>query len=76
MRAEVCATAAEAGARAARLIAGRLQIAVAERDCATLALSGGRTPAALYAELASARIAWARVHIFQVDERRRGRRPA
>lgn len=69
MQIDICATTAEAGARAARLIADRLQIAVAERGVAALALSGGRTPAVMYAPLASARIAWAKIHLFQVDER-------
>lgn len=36
---------------------------------ATIALSGGTSPIALYSELAALSLDWARVQIFQVDER-------
>ena len=61
---------AEAAARvAADLIAGRLRDAIAERGTATLALSGGRTPARMVELLAGEPLEWERVHLFQVDER-------
>ena len=44
---------------------------VAERDVMTAALSGGRTPAALYRALAGERagLPWEKIRIFVVDER-------
>jgi 6-phosphogluconolactonase len=69
MRVEVCESPAAAAARAARLIAEQMTAAIAERGFTTIALSGGATPAPMFAELASAAIDWRRVHVFQVDER-------
>ena len=56
-------------ARAADLVAERLAGAVAARGRATVAVSGGSTPAAFLAELAGRQLPWAAVHVFQVDER-------
>jgi 6-phosphogluconolactonase len=69
MRVEVCATAADAGQCAARLIAEALRGAVLERGLGVAALSGGKTPELMLAALASSELPWANVHLFQVDER-------
>jgi 6-phosphogluconolactonase len=61
--------AAGAAALGAAIIARRLRGAVARRGEASLAVSGGSTPAPMLAELAAARLPWARVTVFQVDER-------
>jgi 6-phosphogluconolactonase len=63
------ARAADAASVAAQLVARRLAHALARRGEATLAVSGGATPAPMLAELAAASIAWDRVTVFQVDER-------
>lgn len=55
--------------RAAALIAEEARAAVAERDCFTFAVSGGRTPASMLRALASEDIPWSRVQVLQVDER-------
>jgi len=61
---------AEAAARtAAAQIAERLQDAIAERDRATLALSGGRSPLPMLQALARTPFNWTVIDIFQVDER-------
>ncbi|HKN89984.1 MAG TPA: 6-phosphogluconolactonase [Acidimicrobiia bacterium] len=56
-------------ARAADLVAERLAKAAAARGRATLAVSGGSTPAAFLAALAERAVPWEVVHVFQVDER-------
>ncbi len=48
---------------------GRLQDALAGREFATVALSGGSGPKGLFRRLADARFPWDRVHVFWVDER-------
>ena len=55
--------------RTADLVAARLAEAADARGRATLAVSGGSTPAAFLAELAQRKLPWEQVHIFQVDER-------
>ena len=55
--------------RAADLVAARLAEAAEARGRATLAVSGGSTPAAFLAELAQRSLPWEHVHVFQVDER-------
>ena len=50
-------------------IADRLTRAVSERGTALLAVSGGTTPAKLFAALSTAPIAWDRVTVTLVDER-------
>jgi len=55
--------------RTADLVAERLDKAVAARGRATLAVSGGNTPLAFFAELAGRPVPWTAVHILQVDER-------
>lgn len=54
---------------AAGWIAARAEPAIAERGRFTLAVSGGSTPAAMFAELAKLDLPWSNVHVFQVDER-------
>lgn len=54
---------------AATRIATLLTEAVAERGRASLAVSGGSTPAVMLAELAQLQVPWTEVHLLQVDER-------
>jgi len=54
--------------RGAQIVTAAAALAVAERDRFTLAVSGGRTPWAMFAAL-HGRLPWAKVSIFQVDER-------
>jgi 6-phosphogluconolactonase len=54
---------------AATDIAKQLTIAANARGVATLAVSGGSTPALLFDALATLDVPWEVVHIFQVDER-------
>ena len=56
-------------ARAAIFVADRIWSATAERGEAHLALSGGRTPAAMIVALADLDVPWDAVHVWQVDER-------
>jgi 6-phosphogluconolactonase len=50
-------------------VAERAREAVAARGSFTFAVSGGHTPWAMFAELASEQVPWDGVVIFQVDER-------
>lgn len=59
----------ELAERAAEWIAARMKPAVAARGRFTLAVSGGSTPAAMFAALSQLALPWAEVHVFQVDER-------
>jgi 6-phosphogluconolactonase len=54
--------------RGAQIVASAAAVAIADRDRFTFAVSGGRTPWAMFAALAG-RMPWDRVTIFQVDER-------
>jgi 6-phosphogluconolactonase len=56
-------------ARAATLVAELARGAVADHGRFTFAVSGGKTPWAMFAELATLDVPWDRVTIFQVDER-------
>lgn len=58
-----------ASQRGAALIAGKARAAIAARGRACLALSGGRTPWTMLRALASEKLSWHDVHIFQTDER-------
>lgn len=60
---------AELAGHLAGEIALRLTRAIARHGKASLAVSGGSTPAALYANLARMEIDWPRVHVVLVDER-------
>jgi 6-phosphogluconolactonase len=55
--------------RAAVWVADQLWTAISERDVAHLAVSGGTTPKAMFAALATLPVPWDRVHVWQVDER-------
>ena len=55
--------------RTADLVAARLAEAIDARGRATLAVSGGSSPTAFFAELAVRKLPWESVHVFQVDER-------
>jgi 6-phosphogluconolactonase len=61
--------AATLGAEAAAFVADRLGEAVCDRGRASVAVSGGGTPARMFAALADLDVPWADVHLFQVDER-------
>ena len=62
--------AADAAARAAAaFIAAEARAAVRERGRFVLAVSGGRTPAPMFAALSREEVPWEGVHLFQVDER-------
>lgn len=50
-------------------IADALSLAVSERGVGFLAVSGGNTPARLFAELSQADIAWEKIVVTLVDER-------
>jgi 6-phosphogluconolactonase len=50
-------------------VADQLWSAIAERDVAHLAVSGGTTPKAMFGALATLPPPWDRVHVWQVDER-------
>jgi len=57
------------GQEAAAWMARALHDALASRPRASLALSGGGTPAPAYRALAEAKLPWERVDVFFVDER-------
>jgi 6-phosphogluconolactonase len=65
---EVLPDAETVARRGAEVVAEQAAAAVAERGRFTLAVSGGRTPWAMFADLAG-KLAWEKVTIFQVDER-------
>ncbi len=66
----IVASGAEALARhAAEEVALSLDLALAERDRAQLALAGGTTPREAYAHLAEEHLPWERVDVFLGDER-------
>ena len=66
---EVSADAGAVARRAAAYVAEQARAAVAARGRFTFAVSGGRTPWAMFGELASEEVPWADVELFQVDER-------
>ena len=59
----------EAAGEAAAWIARQLRNAVSRRGTATIAVSGGSTPALMLARLAELPVPWSATTIFQVDER-------
>jgi len=65
---EVLPDAAAVARRGAALVSECAAAAIGERGRFTFAVSGGRTPWAMFAELAD-RLPWERVSIYQVDER-------
>jgi 6-phosphogluconolactonase len=66
---EVLPDAAAVAGQAAAHVASFAREAVADHDRFTLAVSGGRTPWAMFAALASEEMPWEQTAIFQVDER-------
>jgi len=66
---EVSPDPAAVAARAAGYVAARARAAVSDHGRFTFAVSGGRTPWAMFAELAKQDVPWADVDLFQVDER-------
>jgi 6-phosphogluconolactonase len=56
-------------ARAAAIVAARARAAVADRGRFTLAVSGGRSPAAMFDRLSEEDVPWPSVILYQVDER-------
>jgi 6-phosphogluconolactonase len=66
---EVSPDAAAVAKRAAALVAELARTAVTRRGRFTFAVSGGKTPWAMFAELASEDMPWAGTELFQVDER-------
>ncbi|MEP0912880.1 6-phosphogluconolactonase [Leptolyngbya sp. GB1-A1] len=55
--------------RSLELVLEKLQQAIAERNTATIALSGGSTPKPLYEALAQQDLPWEKLQIFWGDER-------
>lgn len=55
--------------RARQLMVETIKTAIAERDRATVALSGGSTPKPLYESLIKADIPWEKLYVFWGDER-------
>ncbi|MEP6963168.1 MAG: 6-phosphogluconolactonase, partial [Acidobacteriota bacterium] len=53
----------------AREIVRLLSAAIAEREIATIAISGGTSPKPMFEELSRAKLDWDFVHVFWVDER-------
>lgn len=60
---------AELARTLAATIAGRLSDAIAARGAGFIAVSGGSTPALLFAELSEAAIDWGKVIVTLIDER-------
>jgi 6-phosphogluconolactonase len=65
----VAADAAAAATDAAQWVARQLRNAVRRRGAATMAVSGGTTPALMFADLAGMDVPWSKVTVYQVDER-------
>jgi 6-phosphogluconolactonase len=69
MKVEVLKDADSVARAAAAIISADAREAIAARGRFILAVSGGQTPWIMLRELAEKDIPWARVHVFQVDER-------
>ena len=69
MDVRVADDAAGAADAAARFVARRLRDAVRRRGSASIAVSGGSTPAVMFDVLSTLDVPWASVLVFQVDER-------
>lgn len=65
----VAADAEALATQAAELVAARARSSVAQRGSFSFAVSGGRTPWAMFADLMTRTVPWEGVRIFQVDER-------
>ena len=69
MRIEILEDPAAVATRAATEVAARARDAVADHGRFSFAVSGGRTPWAMLAELRHQDVPWEQVVLFQVDER-------
>jgi len=65
----VCDTDEELARRSAEFVLRTARETLSSRSTFTLAVSGGRTPWAMFAELTQLEFPWAATHLFQVDER-------
>lgn len=66
---KICPDPVAAARACAQEILALLDAALDRQNMATLAISGGRSPAPMFEELARQRFDWDRVHLFWVDER-------
>ncbi len=66
---EVLANKEELINRSLELILAQIPTALEQRDCFTLALSGGSTPKPLYQKLSAQKLPLEKIHIFWGDER-------
>lgn len=69
MHIRVAADPPTAAATAAALIARRIRAAAALRERVGFAVSGGSTPALMFAALAGMSVPWTQLDVYQVDER-------
>lgn len=69
MDTEVLPSAEDVARRAAALLAQHARACARERGRFLLAVSGGTTPRRMFERLADEDVPWARLHLFQVDER-------
>jgi 6-phosphogluconolactonase len=65
----VNASAEAAADDGATFLARRIGSAIRRRGVAHVAVSGGRTPALMFAALADRKVDWSALHLWQVDER-------
>jgi 6-phosphogluconolactonase len=66
---EVMPDAEAAARRAAEVVAETARSAIEERGAFALAVSGGRSPSLMFADLATRDVPWRQTGIWQVDER-------
>jgi 6-phosphogluconolactonase len=69
MNVEILPDVASLAKRAAAVIAADARAAVAARGRFVMAVSGGKSPWLMLADLANEDVPWANVHVFQIDER-------
>ncbi len=69
MKVEILPDEASLAKRAAGVIAAAAREAVAARGRFVMAVSGGKSPWVMLADLADEDVPWANVHVFQIDER-------
>jgi 6-phosphogluconolactonase len=69
MNVEILPDVASLAKRAAAVIAADARAAVSTRGRFVMAVSGGKSPWLMLADLANEDVPWANVHVFQIDER-------
>ncbi len=69
MNVEIFPDEATVAQKAASIIAADARAAVAARGRFAMAVSGGKSPWVMLADLANEDVPWANVHVFQIDER-------